>query len=259
MKILLAGDTHGNASHIITLLDQAVKHGCDRIFQLGDFGAWEHVPSGAKYFNDVEKHAARRGVTVYWLDGNHDKTSLVLEKYSDTKDEEGFLACRPHVRYAPRGHCWTWAGKKFIAIGGAYSVDKDYRLWLEEQRGGPGTQWFPEEEMTDDELRNIIVNTTNTVDIMLTHDKPRMSNPGWNRKDLEECWPNQNRIQEAVEALKPHLVAHGHLHHRYDDTITTAHGKTQVLGLDADPWTAGRFYWVENSWEVLEIGEGEQQ
>lgn len=255
MKILLAGDTHGNASHIITLLDNAVKEGCDRIFQVGDFGAWEHVPSGVKYFNDVEKHAKLRGVTVYWLDGNHDKTSLVLEKYGDKKDEEGFLLCRPHVRYAPRGHRWTWAGKNFIALGGAYSVDKDYRLWLENQRGGAGTQWFPEEEMSDNDMDTIILGDSSPVDVMLTHDKPRASNPHWNRKDLEECWPNQDRIQRAVETLKPKLLVHGHLHYRYEDIIDNGNGKTLVTGLDADPWTAQRFYRVENSWEVLDLSK----
>ena len=43
MRILLAGDTHGNTTHVRYLIDVAVDQGCDRIFQLGDFGAWEHM------------------------------------------------------------------------------------------------------------------------------------------------------------------------------------------------------------------------
>lgn len=252
--MLLAGDTHGNTAHVRYLLEVAVKERCERIFQLGDFGYWEHDQWGVEYLDKVNEYAMKHGVTVYFIDGNHDKTSLLLENYSERRDDEGFILVRPEVRYAPRGHTWTWEGKKFIALGGAYSVDKDYRLDQEKRRRRPpGTYWFPEEEMTDTELRNIIASTTNTVDFMFTHDKPRASNPAWNRKDLEQCWPNQNRIQEALEALKPHLLVHGHLHHRYDDAVMTAHGKTQVLGLDADPQTAGLFYRVENSWEVLEL------
>jgi predicted phosphodiesterase len=253
MKILLAGDTHGNTGHMKYLISTAKQKGCDRIFQLGDFGYWEHESSGVLYLDGVQKAAERARVTVYFLDGNHDKTSLLLEKYTDT-DEEGFILVRPRVRYARRGHVWEWAGKRFIAFGGAYSVDKQYRLDIEEARRKPaGTLWFPEEEMTDKDMRDYLLAAPQTVDFIFAHDKPLMSNPGWNRKDIKECHPNQVRLQEAVDMLKPHLFAHGHLHYRYDDAIDTPHGKTQVLGLDADPWTAERFYRVENSWSVLEV------
>lgn len=256
MKILLAGDTHGNTSHIITLLDNAVKEGCDRVFVLGDFGAWEHVPSGVKFFNDVDRHAKVRDVTVYWLDGNHDKTSLVLDKYGSELDEESFMVCRPNLRYSFRGHTWEWGGQLFASFGGAYSVDKDYRLWVEEKRNKPEEMWFPEEEMTDEYLDSMLKTFDGGVNILLTHDKPRASNPRWNRKDLKECWPNQDRIQRAVEELKPHSLYHGHLHYRYEDTIDNGGGETQVTGLDADPSAGERkFYRVENSWEVLDLGK----
>jgi predicted phosphodiesterase len=258
MKVLLAGDTHGRTSHIITLLDRAVAEGCDCVFVLGDFGAWEHFASGVKFFDDVNRHATIRDVPVYWLDGNHDKVSLVLEKYADSPNSEGFLVCRPYVRYAPRGHRWEWAGKKFIALGGAYSIDKDYRLWLENAQGlGSERHWFPEEEMTEEELRDYLNADSTPVDFMLTHDKPRASKPSWNRKDIPDCWPNQDRIQRAVETLLPKELFHGHLHHHYEDTITYDDGAVQdithVTGLDADPSTAERFYRVENSWYVLDL------
>lgn len=253
MKILLAGDVHGNTSHMHYLMSEAKHNGCDRIFQLGDFGYWEHFPRGVRYLDETNRAAKQAGIVVYFLDGNHDKTSMLLEKYTET-DDEGFILVRPNVRYARRGHVWEWAGKKFIALGGAYSVDKEYRLAVEQHENSPaGTQWFPEEEMTDKELHNYLLAAPQTVDFMFAHDKPRLSKPGWNRKDLEECWPNQNRLQEAMDMLKPRLFAHGHLHHRYDDAVMTPYGYTQVLGLDADPWTAERFYRVENSWYVLEI------
>ncbi len=186
MKIMLVGDAHGNTRFTAAIIDTARLEGCHKVCFLGDFGAWEHFPSGVGYFDNVNEYAELRGVTVYWIDGNHDKTSLVLEKYSNTEDEEGFLICRPRLRYAPRGHRWTWNGKRFIALGGAYSVDKDERLGVEKIAGlPPGTQWFPEEEMTDEDMDRILLTGLNAfgvpVDYMLTHDKPRSSVPGWNR------------------------------------------------------------------------------
>lgn len=258
MKILIAGDTHGNTEHVITLLDVAKSKDCDRIFQVGDFGAWEHMGDGVKFFNDVNRHAEARGIPVYWLDGNHDKTSLVLEKYGDNRDEDGFLICRPFLKYAPRGHVWVWHGKTFMALGGAYSVDKDERLKKERAEAHKhgddrtGRYWFPEEEMTDLELDEYLYNAPRHVDVLLTHDKPRSSNPGWHRKDLPECWPNQDRIEKAVQQLGPNLLVHGHLHFPYQHQIRNGEGWTTVVGLDSDPWSWSRGH-HKHSWTILNL------
>lgn len=258
MRILLAGDTHANTEHVKYLIKTAQEQDCDRIFQVGDFGYFESEKWGLEYLELINDAAERANVVIYFLRGNHDNIKLLLENYQDDADHEGFLMVRSNILFAPDGHCWEWGGKRFIVFGGAYSVDKDYRLAQErydsEHLGVDcsGTHWFPDEEMTAEAFRNAIVAAPNTVDFMLTHDKPRMSNPGWNRKDLEECWPNQNRIQEAVDALKPHLLVHGHLHYRYDDQIMGPHGKTQVLGLNSEPWGSGRFYSGPDTWYVLD-------
>lgn len=270
MKLLIDGDVHGNCSHMITLLHAAKGAGCDRMFQLGDFGAWEHMPMGVKFFDDVDRHAKLNGVTVYWLDGNHDKISYTLEKYKE-RDDEGFLICRDNVRYAPRGHRWTWADTRFIALGGAYSVDKgwrveeEWRLTMKSERaaaafgGTPrdfsGTYWFPEEEMTDEQFMAIIDADPEPVDVIFSHDKPKGSNPPWNRKDFLECVPNQNRIQHALSTLEAKRLYHGHLHFPYTDRIPTGDDRyAWVFGLDCDPeaqqWAG---YTKEGSWTVVDL------
>jgi len=256
---------------VITLLGRAKKAGADRIFQLGDFGAWEHTADGVKFFDDVERHAAHSGVILYFLDGNHDKTSLVLEKYGDNRDDEGFLVCRKHVRYAPRGHRWTWADTRFIALGGAYSVDKDWRVteeyvntlksekraaqWAGVPKDFSGTLWFPEEEMTDEQFMAIMDADSSPVDVIFSHDKPFGSNPPWNRKALADCLPNQRRIQHALAELQAKRLYHGHLHFPYTDRIPTYDGgHAWVFGLDCDPsgaqWAG---YTKEGSWTVVDL------
>lgn len=253
--LMLAGDTHGNTSHVITLLDNAKNHGASRIFQLGDFGAWEHTAGGKKFFDDVSRHSVSRGVKVYFLDGNHDNTSLVLEKYSGETDDEGFLVVRPNLFYSPRGHRWTWHGTRFISLGGAYSVDKDWRVQEERRTRKPGSLWFPEEEMTDEEFMDIMDADSSPVDIILSHDKPRRSEPGWNRKNFLECIPNQNRLQHALETLKAKRLYHGHLHFPYQDVVDTGFGHSSlVTGLDADPRAASSpWYKKQDSWTFLEL------
>jgi Calcineurin-like phosphoesterase. len=253
MKILIAGDLHGNLSHLRYLGRRAQERGIDQIFQVGDFGFWEHMREGADFINNAERVAVAHGVTVYFLDGNHDKTSLLLEKYTE-RDPEGFLVVRPHVRYAPRGHRWTWEGTRFIALGGAYSVDKAWRLELERKPSGKaGRYWFPEEEMTDDDMAKILAHV-DEADVILAHDKPRASSPMWNRKDIPECWPNQDRLQMAVRTLQPKLYVHGHLHYRYADRIRCGDDRyTRVEGLHCDPDATERYpYDPTESWIVFD-------
>ncbi|MGA4545876.1 metallophosphoesterase family protein [Uniformispora flossi] len=275
MRILLTGDVHGNLAHVRTVLDAAAAEHIDRIFQLGDFGYWEHEPGGVRFLDEVHRAARAQGITVYFLDGNHDKSGLILERYGEHRDMEGFLSVRGRVRYAPRGHVWTWDGVRFLAFGGACSVDREYRLEAERRRtekalrkenyrlaaGRPsqsvpdhaGTLWFPEEEATDADAQAVI-DTAGPVDVLLTHDKPRATTPGVNRKDLPVCHPNQDRIQRLVDALRPRLAAHGHLHHRYTQVLEEPHAPTRVEGLAADPVASFEApgYRVADSWLVLD-------
>lgn len=257
MRILVAGDIHGNLAHLRYLYMIAMEKGINRIFQLGDFGYWEHMPEGVDFLDKASRWAHRSGITLYFLDGNHDKTNLLLKKYTE-RDDDGFIIVRDHIRYAPRGHRWAWGGTRFAAFGGAYSVDKAWRLDLEKKGSGkPERYWFPEEEMSDEDMARFLTNT-DPVDIILAHDKPRASNPQWNRRAIVECHPNQDRLQMAVCALRPSLFIHGHLHVRYTDTIMSGDERhfTRVEGLHCDPEAAMHWpYDPAESWVVLERPE----
>ncbi|MEV6429297.1 metallophosphoesterase [Nocardia sp. NPDC051463] len=270
-SVLMTGDLHGNTDHAVRLVGIAVRQECERMFVLGDFGAWEHTPDGRRYFDVVNRVARKRRVHVYFLDGNHDKTSLIHELYDEKADDDGFLVCRSNIRYAPRGHRWVWGETRFAAFGGAYSVDKPWRLAKEAQvernaarrrRFGSsrhpvtaGKLWFPEEQMPDEEFDAALAADPTPVDVLLAHDKPRDSTPDWNRKNLPECLPNQDRVQRAVNTLRPGLMLHGHLHYRYTDTIRCGADRwTRVEGLGADPEASHpRDYAPDQSWLVLRL------
>jgi hypothetical protein len=228
--------------------------GCDRVFVVGDFGYWEHMEQGIRFLDDVNLSAAD-DITVYFLDGNHDKTSLLLETYDSPEftDPEGFLMVRSHVKYARRGHRWTWDGCRFIALGGAYSVDKFNSLEREKKDYGPETLWFPEEQMTDGDMDEFLQDAS-PVDVILAHDKPRGSDPGWNRKMYVECMPNQDRLQRAVEVLDPKYYVHGHLHYPYVNPMQHSHAGTGdmrvtiVVGLDCDGFAGEK----DQSWSLFD-------
>ncbi len=167
------------------------------------------------------------------------------------------------IRYAGRGHRWSWGGIRFIALGGAYSVDKGWRLEREAHTRKPETLWFPEEEMSDEDMTKILENA-DMVHVMLAHDFPRGSNPGWNRKDFEPCLPNRDRLQRAVRTLQPLHYWHGHLHRWYQCAMdySDLEGNRrycQVQGLQADPEAGVSYqdmrYAVTQSWQVLDTDE----
>jgi hypothetical protein len=222
---------------------------CDRVFVLGDFGYFEHLPQGVEFLDRLNTYANILNVQVYFLDGNHDKTSMILERYGDQLDHEGFLLVRPYIRYAPRGHRWVWDGCRFVAFGGAYSVDKSIRLVDEKENSWPpGTSWFPEEEMSDEDMYEFLKDDEQ-VDIILAHDKPRSSNPGPSFKDHPLCIFNQDRLQRALTQLGPRYFFHGHLHYAYEDRVYPGESRphwTKVIGIDCNG-THGRSWRIFNT------------
>lgn len=265
-KILFAGDTHGNLSHLRYLIKVAGWEGLDRIVVLGDFGYWEHTEEGVQFLDKLNTLLQESNVHLFFVDGNHDNVDLLREKYPhgatlDTGSlRYGFATpVRERIWYLPRGLRWTWHGARFIALGGAYSVDKQWRVDAEKKKGKPGTLWFPGEQMTDMDMARILAEDNGPVDIMLAHDKPMASDPGWNTKVLAQCIPNQERLQVAVETLTPRLFLHGHLHVRYEEMIPLPGDMDvgcRVVGLGADPeasWMPR--YSAKDSWIIVDLKE----
>lgn len=274
-KILFAGDTHGDTMHVAFLIDRTVKTGSDAVFVLGDFGIWNHSDQG-KFTDTVSKFARKAGVQVYFLPGNHDNYDLLAEWESENqRDKDDFVRVLPSLLYSPRGHRWTWNGVRFMSLGGAYSVDKNWRveedrvlLKSARARRAMGLSlnakqryiertghyaWWPQEEITDAELEFAL--RPGEVDVLLTHDKPRTSNPGWNRKDLIQCHPNQDKIQAVVNAKQPKLLLHGHLHHPYEQVIGE---RTMVKSLDCNPNAHGnpKLFDKTESYVVISLSDG---
>jgi predicted phosphodiesterase len=282
-KIMLLGDTHGNTMFITNrAIPAAIDAGVRWIYQVGDFGYWEHTDEGVVYLNSVSNALTGTGIELVFIAGNHDKTSIIFKRYNPI---QGFYSIRPNLWFAPNGTHWDVDGTGFIALGGAYSVDKQYRLDREAGRARKlyndrihksydyspeyiaeqvreqtaETEWFPEEEMTDSEMDAILSSIDpKEVDIILAHDKPLMSNPGIKLLPINECIPNQRRLQKAVNTLQPKLFVHGHLHVRYRDTIRCGddNAYTRVEGLGADVPNFNQFesdWSATDAWEILNL------
>jgi predicted phosphodiesterase len=184
--IMLLGDTHGNTKFVTNVAIPAAKaKNATWIYQVGDFGYWEHQQAGIQYLTDVNTALVGSNINLIFIQGNHDKISLLRQNYLN---EDGFYKVRSNIWFAENGTVWSPdAGKtNFMALGGAYSVDKQWRLKNEAAAIASYDKavramyadvhreslWFPEEEITDGELDVILSKVSERVDVLLTHDKP---------------------------------------------------------------------------------------
>lgn len=234
-ELLVAGDIHGDPQHLAYIYQTAVNENVGAIVQVGDFGFWEHHPDGGAFLDlcaEGYQLTVKMGtpIPLFWLDGNHENHELLRELYGPggvrhKLTPEGFWVIRPGMYYLPRGVRWAWAGVRFMALGGAYSIDKKHRLSEQAKDGHP--RWWPQEELTEAEVQAAIADPSE-IDVLFTHDKPFKARVPWNRRDIIRTWPNQERIQTVVDTLHPKMVIHGHLHiryqHRFDSTIVEGLG-----------------------------------
>lgn len=217
MKILVAGDTHGDVGHVEHLIHCAKANGCDTIVQVGDFGYWPHMD---KFDQHVNKRAARADVQFYWLDGNHENFDA-LEKIVDMDAAEP-QQMHSNLWYLARGCTWTWDGCTFMALGGAYSIDKPGRI--------EGRSWWSQELITREQAERSM--DRGPIDVLLTHDAPLDTVPIIS--EIKDDYPlskgNRKAISAVVEAVKPKLLIHGHYHHAY----VTVKDDVTVVGLDCN-------------------------
>jgi len=107
--------------------------------------------AGINFACGARDAALKRGLknlslTLLCVHGNHEMRPESMGIYEETKWHGGTVYVEPafpHLLFAKDGEIYELAGQKCIVIGGAYSVDKPYRL----ERGWP---WFADEQPSEE-------------------------------------------------------------------------------------------------------------
>lgn len=216
MRILLAGDIHGNAKHLQYLYARAVDNDVDCIVQLGDYGYWEHMKGGPEFLEVNADLAHHFKIPFYWIDGNHENFELLNEKYNTHPEVNEFVQIRPGVNYIPRGTTWTWDDVTFMGFGGAYSIDKGQRVKY--------VSWWPEEQPSEADISRAIERGGEVdVKVMFTHDVPTEAPIGEAFEerghsiftDIREANESRFKVSKVVREVKPDWIFHGHYHLGY--------------------------------------------
>ena len=234
--ILITGDTHGTwdidkfryTTKLLTPMDPEKPN---YMIIAGDFGMIWNESYAPNQINTKDEASIRRvyekkpWITL-WVDGNHENFDVidslpVTEKWGGKVHE-----ITPYCYHLMRGEVYEIDGVKFLALGGGLSVDKGHRR--------EGVSWWPQEEMTEDQVENAKANLAkhnNEVDFVVSHACPahvlpefEAQLPAW---DLQYWGPKREdktcaRMTEATKDARYKSWYFGHYHEEriYRDNTT---------------------------------------
>lgn len=204
------GDAHGGANTITRVSNIAqnnpeLKPEETGIIILGDSGLNFWLNNTDKKY---KKLLNSQGYHIYCVRGNHEERPENLG-YELNYDPEvkGLVYLDPgfeNIKYLVDGGKYWFGEHSALVIGGAYSVDKWYRLaragiynGADAKYANPKqTGWFPDEMLTEEEMTTISrQNANNKFDFVLSHTCPL----SWEPTDLFLNFVDQTTVNKSME------------------------------------------------------------
>ena len=165
--IYITGDTHRDFSR----LDKMEFNKDDLLIILGDAGINYCLNEED---NKFKKYLKKYNVKMFCIRGNHEERPENISTYKEVSMFGGIVYIEdeyPNLIFAKDGEVYDIDGKSVLVIGGAYSVDKEYRLMY-------GYKWFKDEQLTKEEMDKIYNKVKGKhFDIVLTHTCPLKYEP----------------------------------------------------------------------------------
>lgn len=223
-QTFVIGDTHGR---LFPESINGIAEYCDEnnilleessVIILGD--------SGFNYYSDEKARLMKEcynkiGCYFYMVRGNHEARPEDVKGMELVFDEvvNNYVYMElqyPNLRYLLDGEVYKFGNfEKCLVIGGAYSIDKEYRIlnnW----------KWFENEELNLDEQEEILYKIENKeFDVVLTHDAPFDIKPVQGAGSLTEHFLNW-----VKDNIKFEKWFYGHFH------MNTL--QDNFIGLDAE-------------------------
>ncbi|MFJ2367873.1 metallophosphoesterase [Microbacterium sp. NPDC087665] len=205
-RVAVCGDWHGNQGWA-RIVARALPHLAPDVTTMLHLGDWWMPPDA---FDEI---FAETALTRFYLTvGNHEdfgRLSPLFDKYPGEAVRVSEI-----VWLLPRPARLSIGGRNVLSLGGASSVDRESRT--------EGVTWWPEEAVSDESVAAAIAG--GPADLMLTHESPAgtpvravreilRSNPHWFTKAaLEASAASRARVGQVWDAVRPELLAHGHMH-----------------------------------------------
>lgn len=191
MKCYITGDCHGDFKKIEYFCKHNDTSKKDVLVILGD--------AGINYWlNNTDKKNKKKlealPITIFVIHGNHEERPYNISSYKESLWNGGIVYCEeeyPSLLFAMDGEIYDLNGKKAIAIGGAYSVDKNYRCMV-------GLPWFPDEQPSyavKEAVEKKLKDNDWKIDFILSHTCPKGMMP----TDLFLDFIDQSSVDNSTE------------------------------------------------------------
>ena len=221
-NILILGDIHGEFELLRKSIDK--KQISDVIIiQVGDFGIGFYDKHKDQHkLHTLNNFFIEKNIEMYVIRGNHDDPSYFNgdHNYSNLKLLKDYTELNIN-------------GFNFLFIGGAVSIDRQYRLAEQIQYGKRPSFWFDEKFNLDiDKVENI-----ENIDVVITHTAPNICHPNNDNgyppivlnytyvdntllEDLEEERNNMDMLLDRLK-IKNNIKKwyYGHFHTRKTEII----------------------------------------
>lgn len=222
------GDIHGDTLFLEHVINSVEKG--DTLVLLGDAGLNFTGKKGEKFHKqEMSAAAVANNVDILVVRGNHDKRPSNIPSYKliDYKgDQVWYEDDCPNLYFAKDGGYYNIEGFDVFTIGGAYSIDKFYRLanrWT----------WFSDEQLSEEERAHIWNNLREdfNYDLVFTHTCPFDYRPvkDFLNYKIEEDYTMELFLQKIETKLRNKIGKWmcGHFHH---NRILCDH--LQVVGIN---------------------------
>ncbi len=183
--IYITGDTHGNFSR----LDDFEYEKGDMLIVVGD--------ASINFDLDYEDYLLKRnlnrdGIIYFCVRGNHEERPENIRSYREVDMFGGKVFVEdefPNLIFAKDGEVYNIDGKSVLVIGGAYSVDRYYRI-------RNGLPWFKDEMLSPDEMKSIYEKVKGKhFDVVLSHTCPYKYEP----TEVFLKWLDQSKVDKTME------------------------------------------------------------
>jgi len=229
MSILFSGDFHGNADNELPLITQSnlIERYSRELYDeinyhiiLGDAGFLWPGNEESDFINYHE--LTKRPFPILCVMGNHDpvlgRSDLpeidigIGEKVIVVNKE------KPFVAYLKRGKVYKIENYIFLVLGGALSIDKEYRR--------PEKSWWKQEYWSETEKNNLfhLLNKNNNFDYVLSHTGPSRINATINPFPqiglLPKFFDEVAALNEKIDGMitcKQWFCGHWHIDKHYHD------------------------------------------
>ena len=171
--IYITGDTHGAFDRIQEFCNQWNTTKDDIMIILGDAGI-------NYYLNKRDENPKCKldeiPITLFCIHGNHEQRPKMIASYEEIEWCGGIVYLEkdhPDILFAKDGEVYNFNGNQVLVLGGAYSVDKFYRL-------EKGLRWFDSEQPTEETKQRVAKKLEKMnwkVDYVLSHTSPLKYEP----------------------------------------------------------------------------------